>query len=82
LIFINQNDQSNGLYFASQKDHPVTLDMLKLTCPKWQGIFLPPPSPQFGFFDQNSFQARNSNSEPFDDANWHPLEEDDSKHQH
>ncbi len=35
-----------------KKTTPVTIDMLKLSCPKWQGVFLTPP--QFGFFDQNS----------------------------
>jgi len=35
-----------------KKTTPVTIDMLKLSCPKWQGVFVAPP--EFGFFDQNS----------------------------
>jgi hypothetical protein len=23
-------------YFVNKKDHPITMDMLKSTCPKWQ----------------------------------------------
>jgi hypothetical protein len=30
----------------------LTLDMLKLTCPKWQKVFLTPS--KFGFFTKNS----------------------------
>jgi hypothetical protein len=36
----NQNDQSNGPYYTSQKNHPRRLNMSKLTCPNDEWFFL------------------------------------------